>query len=83
MQNLLSTRVWQAVDRQQCRVSWEVTRVWKTVMAGKSPISHCMKKMTKLTLLVDVMLQEKFHDARQWHVLDVACRIIKETQGAK
>ena len=40
-------------------------------------------KISKLTLLVDVLLQETFHDARQSHVLDVARRIIQETQGAE
>ena len=39
--------------------------------------------MKNLKLLVDVLLQEKFHDAQQSHVLDVARRIIQETQGAE
>ena len=39
--------------------------------------------MKKLTLLVGVLLQEEFHDARQSHVLDDARRIIQETNVAE
>ena len=48
MHNLLSTRVWQAVDRKKCRGSCGITRVWQNVMAGKYPIFHCMTKVLVL-----------------------------------